>query len=52
MDRAQGLLGQGLGGIFQAGNAKIGHFYASIPQDHDILRLDIPMDNPPAVGVG
>ena len=48
---AQGLLGQGLGGVLQAGDAEIGHLHAAVPQDHDVLGLDVPVDDAPAVGV-
>lgn len=41
--RPQRLLGQrGLGGRGEACNAEIGHFQAAVPQDHHIMRLDIP----------
>ena len=52
MDRAQGLLGQGAvpsGG--DPGNAEIGHLDAAVPQHHDIVGLDVPMDDAPAVGM-
>ena len=52
VDRTQRLLCQRLGGVFQTGDAKVRHFDAAVPQHHDILRLDVPMDNPLAVRVG
>ena len=51
MDGAKGLLRQGLGGIRQTGDAEIGHLHAAVPQDHDVLGLDIPVDDATAVGV-
>ena len=51
VDRAQCLLGQSLGGVFKARDAEVGHLHAAVPQNHDILWLDVPVDNAPAVGV-
>ena len=51
MDGAQRLLGQSLGGVFQAGDAEVGHLHAAVPQHHDVLGLDVPVDDAPAVGV-
>ena len=53
MDRSQRLLGQGVlrcGG--KPGNAEISHLHAAVPQHHDIVGLNVPVDNAPAVGVG
>ena len=52
VDRAQRLLGQrSLGGAGHPGDAKICNLYAPVPENHDILRLDVPMDDSPAVGM-
>ncbi len=48
---AQRLLGQRLPGVGQTRNAEIGHLHAAVPQHHDVLGLDIPVDDAPAVGV-
>jgi len=49
--RTQCLLCQRLSGVFQAGDPRVGHLDAAVPQNHDVLGLDIPMDNAAAVGV-
>ena len=51
VDRPQSLLRQGLGGIRQTGDAEISHLHAAVPQNHDILGLDVPVDDATAVGV-
>lgn len=51
MNGAKCLLRHSLRGIRKAGNAEIGDLYTPVPQDHDVLRLDIPVNNAPAVGV-
>ena len=51
VDGAKGFLCQGLGGIRQTGDAEIGHLHAAVPQDHDVLGLDVPVDDATAVGV-
>ena len=51
VDGAQSLLGQGLGGVLQAGDAEVGYLHAAVPQHHHVLGLDIPVDDAPAVGV-
>ena len=51
VDGAKSLLCQGLGGIRQTGDAEIGHLHAAVPQDHDVLGLDVPVDDATAVGV-
>ena len=52
VDGAQGLLGHGvLGSRHDAGDAEVSYFDAAVPQDHDVLGLDVPVDDPPAVGV-
>ena len=50
--RAQGLLGQGAvppGG--HPGDAEVGHLHTAVPEDHNVVGLDVPVDDPPAVGV-
>ena len=49
MYRAKGFLGQRLGCVCQTGNTEIGHLNAAVPQHHDVLRLNIPVDNAAAV---
>ena len=52
MHRAQSLLGEGcLGCAGQPGDPKIRDLYAAVPEHQDVLGLDIPVDDPPAVGV-
>ena len=51
MDAAQRLLCQRLMGVSQTGNTEIGHLHAAVPQHHDVLGLDIPVDDAAAVGV-
>ncbi|MPM92869.1 hypothetical protein SDC9_140005 [bioreactor metagenome] len=48
----KGLLRQRLSGVLKARDAEIGHLHTAVPQNHDILRLDVPVDDAPAVGVG
>ena len=45
MDAAQCFLRQSLGGIFKAGDTKVRDFYAAVPQDHDVLGLDVAVDD-------
>ena len=53
VDRPQRLLSHGiLSGGHEPGDPKISHLHTAVLEDHDIVRLDIPMDDPPAVGVG
>ena len=49
--RAQGFPGQGTLGRGHTGNAKVGHLYAAVLEDHDIVGLDVPVDDPAAVGM-
>ena len=51
MHRAQCVLRHSLGSVLQAGNAKISHFNAAVPQNHYVLRLNIPVNDTPAVRV-
>ena len=51
VDAAQGLLGHGALGVGDAGDAEVGHLHAAVPEDHDVLGLDVPVDDAPAVGV-
>ena len=51
VDAAQGLLGQGLAGAGKAGDAEIGHLHAAVPEHHNVLGLDVPVNDAPAVGV-
>ena len=50
--RPQSLLGEGgLGGGHDPGDAEIGHLDAAVTEDHDVLGFNVPVDDPPAVGV-
>ena len=52
MHRTKGFLGQRIfcrG--YQAGNSKICYFDAAVPQDHDIMGFNIPMDDTAAMGM-
>ena len=51
VDRAKSLLGQRLSGVGKAGDAEIGHLHAAVTQDHDVLGLDVTVDDAPAVGM-
>ena len=52
VDGTQGLLGHGgLGRGHDPGDAEVGHLHTAVPEDHDVLGLDVPVDDPPAVGV-
>ena len=48
---AKRLLGQCLPLVGKAGNAEISHLHAAVPQDHDVLGLDITVDDAAAVGM-
>ena len=50
MDGADGLVG-GVGAVGEAGDAEVRHLHRPVPEDHDVLGLDVPVDDPPAVGV-
>ena len=52
VDGAQGLLGQrAVSAGHHPGDAEVGHLHAAVPQDHHIVGLDVPVNDPPAVGV-
>ena len=52
MHRADGLLGHGiLGGAGQLGDAEVGDLYAAVPENHDVMGLNVPVDDPPAMGM-
>ncbi len=51
MDRAQRLAGQRALGRGDAGDAEISHLDAAVLQNHDVVGLDVPVDDAPAVGV-
>ena len=48
---AQGLPGQGVAVGGHLGDAEIGHLHAAVPEDHDIVGLDVPVYHAPAVGM-
>ena len=43
--RAERLLRERVGGIGKAGDAKVGDLDAAVAQDHDVLRLDVAVDD-------
>ena len=50
--RSQSLLGEGAvpsGG--HPGNAEVGHLHAAVPEHHDVMGFDVPVDDAAAVGV-
>ena len=50
--RADGLVGHGLGlALQEPGDAEIGHLDGPVPQQHDVLGLDVPVDDALLVGV-
>ena len=51
VDGAQRLPGQGILRGIEPGNAKIGHLDAAVLENHNIVGLDVPVDNPPRMGV-
>ena len=51
MHGAEGILRHGLRRVLQAGNAEIGHLHAAVPQHHDVLGLNVPVNDAAAVGV-
>ena len=50
VDGANGLIG-GVGAVGKKGNAEIRHLHRAVPENHDVLGLDVPVDDAPAVGV-
>ena len=51
MDAAQSLLGQGIALVHHPGNAEIHDLHGAVFQHHDVVGLDVPVDDAPAVGV-
>ena len=51
MYTAQSLLGQGVALAHNPGNAEVHDLHAAVFQHHHIVRLDVPVDDAPAVGV-
>ena len=51
MHRANGLVGHGLGlALEEAGNAEVGHLDGAVLQEHNVLGLDVPVDDALLVG--
>ncbi len=40
-----------VGAVGEKGDAEIRHLHRAVPEDHNVLRLDIPVNNPPAVSM-
>ena len=51
VDRAQRLTGQGILGRADAGNAKISDLDAAVLEDHNIMGLNVPMDDATVMGM-
>ena len=51
MHGANGLLGHGNLGSGGTGDAEVRHLNAAVPEHHDVLGLDVPVDDAPAMGV-
>ena len=51
MNGTQGLFCQGVAFAHDPGNAKVHDFDAAVFQHHDVVGLDVPVDDAPAVGV-
>ena len=51
MDASQCFLRQGVALAHDPGNAEVHHLDGAVFQHHDVMGLDVPVDNPPAVGV-
>ena len=49
MYRSQGLSGEGILCGIQPCNAKVGHLHTAILQDHNVVGLDIPVNDSPTV---
>ena len=51
MNGAKGFFCQGVALVHHLGNAKVHHLDRTVFQHHDVVGLDVPVDNAPAVGV-
>ena len=51
VDAAQRFLCQGVALAHDPGNAEVHHLDGAVFQHHDVMGLDVPVDDPPAVGV-
>ena len=51
VNAAQGFLGQGVALIHHPGDAEVHDLHGAVFQHHHVMRLDVPVDNAPAVGV-
>ena len=51
MHASQSFLGQGIALVHHPSNTKVHHLDGTIFQHHHIMRLDIPVNNAPAMGV-
>ena len=51
VDAAQGFLCQGVALAHDPGNAEVHHLDRAVFQYHDVMGLDVPVDDPPAVSV-
>ena len=51
MNGAKGFFCQGVALVHHLGNAKVHHLDGAVFQHHDVVGLDVPVDNAPAVGV-
>ena len=49
--RAQGFPGESGLGRGHPGNAEVGHLDAAVLENHDVVGLDVPVDDPAAVGM-
>ena len=51
VDASQGFLRQGVTLAHDPGNAEVHHLDGAVFQHHNVMWLDVPVDDPPAVGV-
>ena len=51
MDASQCFLRQGVALAHDPGNAEVHHLDGAVFQHHDVMGLDVPVDDPPTVGV-